>query len=97
MRAKVWQYYDVVTGVWRTDENAKNFKGCDIREIEIDYKYDREVPYNVNIEDLLTELLEYMKDREDADHDGERFVPNAEMKLAIDIRQALYQLERINP
>lgn len=57
-------------------------------------KYERQTPYNVSIEDVLTELLEYMEDREDADHDGERFVANTEMKLAIDIRQALFQIEQ---
>jgi hypothetical protein len=56
-------------------------------------KYERQTPYNVNIEDVLTQCLEYMEDREDANHDGESFVANEEMKLAIDIRQALYQIE----
>lgn len=57
-------------------------------------KYERITPYNVNIEDMLTELLEYMEDRQDADHDGESFVANKEMSLATDIRQVLYQIER---
>jgi len=56
-------------------------------------KYERQIPYNVSIEDVLTQCLEYMEDREDADHDGENFVPNDEMKLATDLRQALYQIE----
>jgi hypothetical protein len=60
-------------------------------------KYERQTPYEVNLEDLLVSLLEYMEDRADADHDGERFVPNEEMSLSIDIGQALYQLEKINP
>lgn len=54
------------------------------------------LPFNVNIEDLLTELLEYMEDRQDADHDGDGFVPNAEMKLATEINQALVQIKNEN-
>ena len=56
-------------------------------------KYERQTPYNVSIEDVLTQCLEYMEDREDADNDGENYVPNEEMKLATDLRQALYQIE----
>lgn len=55
---------------------------------------ERTLPYNINIEDLLTELLEYFEDRQDADHDGESFVPNREMKFATEIQQALFQLEK---
>lgn len=29
----VWEYYDVVTDVWRVDKRAKDFKGCDKRQI----------------------------------------------------------------
>lgn len=54
------------------------------------------LPFNVNIEDLLTELLEYMEDRQDADHDGDNFVPNKEMSLAVDIQQALFQIKKAN-
>ena len=56
-------------------------------------KYERSQPGSVSIEDVLVACLEYMEDRQDADHDGETFVPNEEMKLAVDIQQALYQLE----
>jgi hypothetical protein len=56
-------------------------------------KYERTQPGSVSIEDVLVACLEYMEDRQDADHDGESFVPNEEMKLAVDIGQALYQLE----
>ena len=52
----------------------------------------RTLPYDVNIEDLLNELLEYMEDRADADHDGDNFVPNKEMKFQIEIEQALHQI-----
>lgn len=57
-------------------------------------KYERSLPNNVNIEDVLTELLEYMEDRQDADHNGYNFAPNKEMSLAVNIQQALYQIER---
>lgn len=57
-------------------------------------KYERSLPNNVNIEDVLTELLEYMEDRQDADHNGYNFIPNKEMSLAVNIQQALYQIER---
>lgn len=60
------------------------------------YQHSREVPYNVNVEDLLTELLEYMEDRQDVEDGSEESgpQPNKEMRLATDIKQALYQLER---
>lgn len=56
-------------------------------------KYERIVPWSVSTEDVLISLLEYMEDREDADHDGENFVANKEMNLATDIKQLLFQLE----
>jgi len=59
-------------------------------------KYERITPFTVNTEDVLIALLEYMEDRQDADHDGESFVANEEMKLATDIRQLLFQLEKSN-
>lgn len=59
--------------------------------------YEKQYPFNVDISDVLTELLEYMEDRQDADHDGENFVPNKEMKFAMDIRQVLFQIERSEP
>lgn len=57
-------------------------------------KYERITPFSVYTEDVLIQLLEYMEDRQDADHDGENFVPNKEMNLATDIRQLLFQLEK---
>lgn len=57
-------------------------------------KYARQTPYDVDLQDTLIKLLEYMEDRSDADHDGERFVANKEMGLAIDISQLLHQLEK---
>ena len=57
--------------------------------------YERIYPYEVSIEDVLTEILEYMEDRQDADYDGERFVANKEMNFASDIRQALWQIENV--
>ena len=59
-------------------------------------KYEKIVPYKVSAEDLLIQLLEYMEDIEDADHDGEGFIANEEMKLATDIKQLLHQLEKEN-
>lgn len=59
-------------------------------------KYAEETPFKVNTEDVLIRLLEYMQDRADADHDGENYVPNEEMKLSVDIAQLLHQLEKAN-
>lgn len=56
----------------------------------------RTLPYDVNIQDLLNELLEYMEDRQDADHDGDNFVANKEMKFAQEIEQALFQIQNSN-
>lgn len=39
--------------------------------------------------DALAEALEYFEDREDADHNGARFVANKEMQIAEMIRLAL--------
>lgn len=94
----VWQYYDVVRDCWDCHKDAKDFKGCDTRQIYMVklYKYSRETPYNVSISGLLEELLEYMEDRSDVvDSDSEMGVsPNTEMRFATDIAQALFQLER---
>lgn len=57
-------------------------------------KYEKIVPFTVDTEDVLINLLEYMEDRQDADHDGENFVANKEMNLATDIKQLLHQLEK---
>jgi uncharacterized tellurite resistance protein B-like protein len=38
--------------------------------------------------EAIIQALEYFEDREDADHDGERFVANIEMHLASNIREA---------
>lgn len=37
----------------------------------------------------LESVADYFDDRADAAHDGERFVPNAEMRLLDEIRDAL--------
>ena len=44
--------------------------------------------------DLLTRLLEYMEDRQDADLDGEEMQPNQEMKFATEIKQFLNKNRR---
>lgn len=59
-------------------------------------KHERALPFNIDVESLLNEILEYMEDRQDADHDGDGFVPNKEMSLAVEIRQALFQIEKGN-
>jgi len=56
-------------------------------------KYERGMPYNVDIEDLLTELLEYMEVRQDVNDSETGPAPNKEMYFVTSIRQALYQLE----
>jgi hypothetical protein len=56
-------------------------------------KYERELPFNVDVESLLLELLDYMENRQDSDHDGLHAIPNEEMNFVMAIRQALYQLE----
>jgi hypothetical protein len=55
-------------------------------------KKERQILYNASIEDILTEVLEYMEDRQGTDHDGCKYVPNKEMRLVFDIRQALCKL-----
>lgn len=42
-----------------------------------------------NLKELLEELHEYMANKSDADHDGEKFLPNSEMKLAGCIEEVL--------
>lgn len=56
-------------------------------------KYPQVTPFNVNLEDVLTELLEYMEDRQDVIDSDLGPSPNKEMKLATDISQLLHQLE----
>lgn len=46
-----------------------------------------------NLKELLQELHEYMDNKSDADHDGEKFLPNSEMKLAGRIEEVLNQLQ----
>jgi hypothetical protein len=57
---------------------------------------ERSLPYDVNIEDVLTELLEYMEDRADViDNVNSTGVkPNKEMNFANEIQQALYQIQK---
>lgn len=55
---------------------------------------ERALPYNVNIENVLIELLEYMEDREDVKDSNTGPTPNEEMRFALDIRQALFQLSQ---
>lgn len=55
---------------------------------------ERALPYNVNVEDVLAELLEYMEDREDVKDSDTGPSPNEEMRFAQDIRQALFQLQK---
>jgi len=52
------------------------------------------LPYSVNAEDLLIELLEYMEDRQDIRDSETGPAPNKEMNFASEISQLLYQLER---
>lgn len=42
-----------------------------------------------DMSEVLMECLEYFEDREDADHDGTRFIANKEMRLSIWIRRVL--------
>jgi hypothetical protein len=39
------------------------------------------------VEELVNDLREYLSDREDADHNGERFIPNEEMRLLIRLNE----------
>lgn len=55
---------------------------------------ERELPYNVNIEDVLTEILEYMEDRSDIKDSDSGPSPNDEMRFSSEIRQALFQLQK---
>lgn len=45
------------------------------------------------LKDILIKCLEYFEDREDADHDGDGYVPNEEMILAEEIREQLIKLD----
>ena len=38
---------------------------------------------------VLDDVLEYMDQRADADHDGDRFVPNEEMRLMLAIEAVM--------
>ena len=40
--------------------------------------------------EALTECEEYFDSRADADHNGSRFVPNAEMRMLNTVRSAMY-------
>lgn len=67
------------------------------KEKKVRPRYERVLPYDVDLEDLLLELLEYMEDRQDV-NDGESGAsPNKEMNFANEINQVLYQLERQKP
>ncbi len=44
------------------------------------------------IEELLCDLETYFDDRADADHNGDHFIPNKEMKLVMRIREVLPRL-----
>lgn len=59
-------------------------------------KYECIVPWDVNTEDVLIELLEYMEDRQDITDSETGPSPNKEMQLATDIRTLLHQLEKSN-
>lgn len=45
--------------------------------------------YKTSIELLLTELMDYFDDKADADHDGENYLPNDEMKFFERIKNTL--------
>ena len=57
-------------------------------------KCERVLPFEVNIEDVLIELLEYMEDRQDVNDSETGPAPNKEMNFATDIRQMLFQIEK---
>ena len=44
---------------------------------------------------ILDRLSEYFEGKMDADHDGERFVPNEEMKLSLQIEDLQLILKQI--
>jgi hypothetical protein len=54
---------------------------------------ERALPYTVDTEGLLTELLEYMDDRTDIVDSDLGPSPNKEMNFATEIRQVLFQIE----
>lgn len=45
------------------------------------------------IHDLLNDLHDYMSNKADADHDGDDYVPNEEMKLLTRCAEALGYLQ----
>ena len=47
------------------------------------------------IDNEMEEILEYMKERQDADHDGTRFVPNVEMVHAQQLKALRTLVERL--
>jgi hypothetical protein len=55
---------------------------------------ERALPYTVDTEGLLTELLEYMDDRTDIVDSDLGPSPNKEMNFATEIRQVLFQIEK---
>jgi len=44
--------------------------------------------------ELLEEIREYFDDRADADHDGERFIANKEMRLMDLVDKAVAEIRR---
>lgn len=76
--------YKVYIAVQPTEKNKIN-------------KMERTLPYNVNIEDVLTEVLQYMDDRADVKDSDLGASPNEEMRLSQEIGQALYQLSLAKP
>lgn len=58
-----------------------------------DCQLDRAQQRERKLRTVLEEALEYFEDRQDADHNGERFVPNKEMRMAQTIREALGEAE----
>src|SRR5688572_677680 len=49
------------------------------------------------VKDVLFELQEYLNDKADADHDGENYIPNTEMKLLSSVNEALNKMPLPSP
>lgn len=47
--------------------------------------------------EVLNECFEYFENRSDADHDGDGFVPNAEMRLMSRCSEAIELAEKVSP
>jgi hypothetical protein len=47
------------------------------------------------LDQVLEDCAEYFADREDADHDGERYIPNKAMRLRQSIIEVQAKLERL--